>query len=242
MGYIDDKVSSLTGIDITTETNQDYIQDWIKDSIRELYSIVPKVEKYKFTSLSASKVAASTGVDVTEPILGVFWFEGNLDGDDAGYECREIPYTKLFEVNKFNSILKPHAQDPIYYLEPQGAGSTQKVKALPSGGYMKVLSLDMTTANTDPDTLESVINIPNELDHLIVLLTSVKATNFLLQSEQDDDIYVPLLSSLRADYQQALQMYLAQFRIQPPNVQAPSKSQGSKATAEELQALMQKYQ
>jgi len=55
---------------------------------------------------------------------------------------------------------------------------------------------------------------------------------------------VPLLNTIKADYAQSVQLYLSQFKtVQAPNVE-PSKIEpsNSRATAEELQQLMQKYQ
>ena len=71
---------------------------------------------------------------------------------------------------------------------------------------------------------------------------SIKATTFLLQSEQDEDIYVPLLNTLKADYVQSVQLYLSQFQMQT-GLEAPKEvaQTGGRATAEELQKLMQKY-
>ena len=241
MGYFTAKVSSITGLDISNEDNVDYLSDWIKDSVREIYSIVPKVEKFKYASISDS-ASAATGISIQEPILSVTWRANASSGDDDSHICREISYNQVFQANKLTSILKASDTDPVYYTAPQSAGVSPKIKALPSTGYIRVIYMDTTDANFASDGLSSVTVAPNEIDHLIVLLAAIKATNFLLQSEQDDDIYVPLLSSLRADYQQALQMYLSQFRIQAPiGGQAPSKQQGARATAEELQSLMQKY-
>ena len=238
--YLDGKIKSLTGIDITDSDVKDYLQDWIHDAVREVYSFVPKYEKFKYSAKSSATLS-STGVSVSEPVLSVIWSVDDTFRTDSTYEAREMLYSQLFMFNKTFSLFKASQRDPIYYYEPQASGTAQKIKAHPNDGYIKVISLQMPTFLASDET--SLPTIPNEIDHLIILNASLKALHYLLQREQDEDIYVPLISSMKSDYIQSVQLYLSQFQIKGPEMQSPSKIEqpGSKASAEELQKLIEKY-
>ena len=244
--HLDDRIRALTGISATNDTLLGYLEDWIKDAIREIYSFVPKHEKFRYSVLSSSALASS-GITITEPVLSVIWSADNNFRDDDTFEAREMLYSQLYMFNKHYSLFKGRDDDPLYYYEPQSSGTAQKIKAFPDTGYIKLIQFDVpdwdAEGSNNADEITTINTIPNEIDHLIVLNASIKATTYLLQSEQDEDIYVPLINTLKADYVQSVQLYLSQFQIQAP-MQEPSKNKqiGSRATAEELQQLIQKYQ
>jgi len=243
---LDDRIAALTGIDKTKENVQDYIENWIKDAIREIYSFLPRSEKFRFGTMSSSTLA-STGITVTEPVLSVIWNSHADWNEDNTYEAREMLYNKLFMFNKTRSLFKATDSDPIFYYEPQISGvAGQKLKAYPNSGYIKAITFEIFDFDAEgqynANVIDNVTSTPHEIDHLIVLNASVKAATFLLQSEQDEDIYVPLINTLKADYVQSVQLYNTQFTGVSPQMQ-PSKTeqQGSRATSEELQQLIQKY-
>ena len=241
---LDDRIAALTGIDISETKVQHYIETWIEEAIREIYSFVPRNEKFRYTVLSSSAVA-SVGITVKEPVASVLWCENNSFQDDDVFEAREMMYSQLYMFNKHYSVFRARKTDPLYYYEPQTSGTAQKIKAYPSDGYIKVIKFDIPNWDSEgsynANEITTINSLPNEIDHLIVLNASVKATTFLLQSEQDEDIYVPMLNTLKADYVQSVQLYLSQFNVKAPMNQPSSTGGGSKATAEELQKLMQKY-
>lgn len=244
--HLDDKIRALTGIDITKEEVQGYIENWIKDAIREIYSFVPRNEKFRYSIISSGSLA-STGITVHEPVLSVIWCANISFNDDDTYEAREMLYNKLFMFNKNSSLFRATDSDPIFYYEPQVSGSTgQKIKGYPGTGYIKVIKFDVPDFDAEgannANVINSVASIPNEIDHLIVLNASIKALTYLLQSEQDEDIYIPLINTLKADYAQSVQLYISQFRGEAPEIQpAKAESSGSRATSEELQQLIEKY-
>lgn len=244
--HLDDRIRALTGIGPTDDAVLGYMEDWIKDSIREIYSFVPKYEKFKYASIS-NAILASTGLDTSEPVLSVIWSPTSAFEDGRTYEAREMLYNQLYMFNKQYSVFKASITDPIYYYEPQTTGNAHKIKAHPNTGYIKVVKFDIPDWDAEgynnANEINTINTIPNEIDHLIVLCASIKATTYLLQSEQDEDIYVPMLNTLKSDYGQSIQLYMSQFKVQPLNIK-PTKTEqaGSRATAEELQQLMQKYQ
>ena len=252
--HLDDRIRALTGIGPTDDIILGYMEDWIKDAIREIYSFVPKYEKFRYSAITAT-INASTGLLVadgsnpstSEPVLSVIWSQSSSFGDGETFEAREMLYSQLYMFNKSYSLFKGEALDPLYYYEPQTSG-VQIIKAYPSDGFIKLIRFDIpdwdAAGSNNADEINTISTIPNEVDHLIVLNASIKALTYLLQSEQDEDIYVPLLNTTKADYIQSVQLYLSQFKtVQAPDIK-PSKvdQSNARATSEELQQLIQKYQ
>ena len=242
--HLDDRIRALTGLDTSSEIIQGYIEDWIEAAIREIYSFVPRNEKFRYTTLS-SAIIASTGITVKEPVISVLWCKDDSWDDGDTFEAREMLYSQLYMFNKHYSVFKARSTDPLYYYEPQTSGTAQKIKAHPSDGYIKVIKFDIPNWDAEgsynANEITTINSLPNEIDHLIILNASIKATTYLLQSEQDEDIYVPMLNTLKADYIQSVQLYLSQFNIKAPMNQPSTTDSGSKATAEELQKMVQKY-
>ena len=242
--HLDDRIRALTGIDTSSEVVQGYIEDWIKDAIREIYGFVPKFEKVRYTVLS-SAYGASVGITVKEPVLSVLFSRTSNFADDETFEASEVAYNHMYMTNKHYSMFRGTLDDPLFYYEPQTSGVAQKIKAIPNDGSIKVVQFDIPNWDAEgsynANEITTINTTPNEIDHLIILNASIKATTFLLQSEQDEDIYVPLLNTLKADYVQSVQLYLSQFQMQT-GLEAPKEvaQTGGRATAEELQKLMQK--
>ena len=244
--HLDDRIRALTGIGPTDDIILGYMEDWIKDAIREIYSFVPKYEKFKYSIITGA-ISASTGIQTSEPVLYVIWCKNNAFREAETYEAREMLYSQLYMFNKHYSLFKGVEDDPLYYYEPQTSGA-QIIKAYPNDGYIKLIKFDIPDWDAEgynnANEINTINTVPNEIDHLIILNASIKALTFLLHSEQDEDIYVPLLNTIKADYSQSVQLYLSQFKtVQAPNIEPSTvEPSNSRATAEELQQLIQKYQ
>ena len=78
--------------------------------------------------------------------------------------------------------------------------------------------------------------MPNDVEHIVVLYAAIKCAQSLLAIEEDDELYVPIITTLKQDYAQALSLLGA-------NVKAP-RGTGRKAAnpLEGLQETMQQRQ
>ena len=54
----------------------------------------------------------------------------------------------------------------------------------------------------------TIVNFPDEAEHLVTLYAAIKATEFMMLSEEDMEVYGPQLQALQQDYGQGLQMLL----------------------------------
>ena len=80
--------------------------------------------------------------------------------------------------------------------------------------------------------VESVVGcFPDEYEYIIVLYASVKAAQSLLASEEDDDLYTPMINTLKSDYVQAVNLLGGKM-------EQPKKASSDKKQIESLQKLL----
>ena len=49
-----------------------------------------------------------------------------------------------------------------------------------------------------------IANFPDEAEYLVVLYAAIKATEYMMLFEEDQEVYGPQLTALKQDYQQGL--------------------------------------
>ena len=80
-----------------------------------------------------------------------------------------------------------------------------------SATYFGVTGIGVAGGSTDIDSatggrVESVVGgFPDEYEYIVVLYAAIKAAQSLLASEEDDDLYVPMINTLKSDYMLGLQ-------------------------------------
>lgn len=187
MATLSAQIQALSGTNITeTELDQ-----WCEDGVRELVNIFPEnlknmcYGKNTFTSAAAGSEAETIA---TKHIGSVY----------AGtVKCREIDPKDKFKAADSNSLHVASATDPVYYIE----GSKLNILPASSSGIYYAIADPSIDASTD-----SVIsNFPNEAEYLVVLYAAIKALESLTIDEEDPELYLPAIQSLKQDYAQGLQ-------------------------------------
>ena len=207
------RINALTNADISNgDAAEGYVEQWLRDGIKEIVGFMPVDVKYK-CGIEGSAFAPTTGQTMDNEILDVI--RGTLvDGETfiKAYHCRQIPYTRRFDAQDEDNLLFATVTDPAYFLEPQGTGSSPKVKVLPGGtaSIAKITSVDYHSDTLDPNGDEGLDNFPDDWEHIVVLYAAIKTAEYLLALEEDDDLYVPIIATLRQDYMTSLQAKGAQ--------------------------------
>ena len=200
-GEFRDRIDALTGIVIVNGTDSDNdITDWLTDGLKQITGILPSVKLEE--CVKTLEVTSSTGfdldVDVTYgPVLSV------TRKDTSGIEqtCRKVPKFLSSRVADPDDLMFSSTTDPVYYMDdavvkilPDPNGTTQQA-------YVTYIAL---TAVANSAT--SIDNFPDEVEYAVVLYASIKAAQSLLASEEDDDLYIPMINTLKADYVQAINL------------------------------------
>ena len=102
-------------------------------------------------------------------------------------------------VTDTNDLMHAKETDPVYFIK----NSVLNVFPDPTAGQTaEVLYLPLTQiANGD----EAIVNLSNDMEYAVVLYAAIKMAEYLLASEEDTELYVPMITTLKQDYVQAIQ-------------------------------------
>ena len=190
------QVQALTNL-TSDATTQGYVSQWLNDGCVELINNLPSNKlhhvstKVTFTSAAAGSEAEAIGT--TSKILDVFRTHSS---SSTNLSCRRISASDKFKVNDEDNILYATEDDPVYYLE------NNKINTLPKSGASFFNIVTYPSGLTQDD--QAIATFPQEYDYVVVLYTAVKAVEYLLATEEDAELYNPMLATLKQDYGIAL--------------------------------------
>ena len=189
MANFDVQILDLVNIDYSDQTAMD---GWAADGVREIINMMPPnlkemcYQKNTFTSVAANSENETIH---TQQISSVY----------AGtVKCRQINPKDKFKAADSNSIHAASATDPVYYIE---GGKINILPASSSGIYYAIADPSVNVSDVD-----TIPNFPNELEHLVVLYVAIKVAESMMASEEDPELFAPLIQTLKQDYQQGLQV------------------------------------
>ena len=225
MANFDEQIQDLVG----TFTDQSSMDDWMTHGARELLNILPYPLKRKcttFTLLNADNTTIS--LDGLGEIMHV-----TRENADSGYykPCREIPAMYGDMSNDSSDLMfYATATDPVYWIDSNSSdAATLFVKPTPTNNQpAKVYHISIPSINASD--VSTIANFPDEAEHLVVLYAAIKAAQSLLASEEDDELYVPIIDTLKADYVSGLNMLGV-------GAQHKSQSRGNTQQRKQLEAL-----
>jgi len=222
-----DQIHSLTGFDADStsdsETGEDFnllANQWLVDGAREVINILPRELKIKCVKMTALTSSTPMDLDAAGEIFHV-----TRENADSGYHigCREINPIYGGSTEDSTSLYAASATDPAYWIESDTGGDPKLfVKPDPTANQpARVHSVSYPPNSTSwdgsnlPGEATSISNFPDEAEHLVVLRAAITAAQYLLATEEDPELYIPMISSLKAQYQEGVQGLLS-GNITPP--------------------------
>ena len=222
-----DQIHSLTGFDADStsdsETGEDFnllANQWLVDGAREVINILPRKLKIKCVKMTALTSSTPMDLDAAGEIFHV-----TRENADSGYHigCREINPIYGGSTEDSTSLYSASATDPAYWIESDTGGDPKLfVKPDPTANQpARVHSVSYPPNSTSwdgsnlPGEATSISNFPDEAEHLVVLRAAITAAQYLLATEEDPELYIPMISSLKAQYQEGVQGLLS-GNITPP--------------------------
>mgnify|MGYP003111652378 FL=1 len=215
-GYDADEASaSVTGDDFDEATAQ-----FMTDAVKEVINLLPVQLKMKCATTTTLNDSTTTmDLDTAGDIL----FVTRLSADSGGFHipCREVPSPYGGLTTDPSSIYFASTTDPVFYIDANTSGSDGKSATL----YVKPTPESTQVANVhhveypiftagDTETYDVsqkniMANFPEEAEPLVVLRAAISAAQYLLASEEDPELYIPMISSLKAQYQEGVQGLLS---------------------------------
>ena len=206
------QINSLTGfdgnLDSASEEGDDYTtlaNQWLNDAAREIINLLPASMLQRCAKMNSSEnYTSATGVTHEERIISVVRAkDANFNAGEV-YVCRQIPFMLSHKAADENSLEYAKETDPVYYYEPQTDTSAVLVKVLPttsSANVTKAYSIDYPTVD---HSHSSIANFPDEAEYLVVLRAALTAAEYRFNFEEDVELYSPLITNLRNEYQQGV--------------------------------------
>ena len=93
------------------------------------------------------------------------------------------------------------SSDPVFYIND----AICKIIPTPTSAQSAEVTYVPLTSPVS-STSSSIDNFPNEFESVVVLYAAIKCAQSLLASEEDDELYVPMINTLKQDYIQALNL------------------------------------
>ena len=216
------QIHALTGFDAddssgTTETGDTYslmADRWLVDAAREVINILPpelKIECATITSLTSS---TPMDLDATGKVFHV-----TRENADSGYHigCREVNPIHAGSAGDSTSLHYVTVTDPIYWVESDTGGDPKLfVKPDPTANQparVHHVAFPPNSTSWDgsnlPTVSTSITNFPDEAEYLVVLRAAITAAEYLLAIEEDVELYGPVLTTIKAQYQEGIQALIS---------------------------------
>ena len=201
------QINSLTGfdanLDSASEEGDDYTtlaNQWLTDAAKEVINILPP--KLKKKCLVYTPLTSSTTMDLDDKGDVMYATRENAD---SGYQvpCREIApqYGSLTEDE--SSIYYATVTDPVYWITSNASDAgTLFIKPDPSSTQeAHIYHVGYPTVD---HSHSAIANFPDEAEYLVPLKAAIIAAEYKLNFEEDVEIYLPMISNLKQEYQQGV--------------------------------------
>ena len=213
------QINSFTGFDGNDtsaseegETFDVLATRWLTDAAKEIINILPPLLKEKCTTETTLNNSATT-MDMDG--VGEILYVNRLSADSGGSRipCRKVPSMYGELSNDSNSLYKASVTDPVYWILSSGDAAILNVIPTPTANQTAIVYHIGYPTVDHADT--AIANFPDEAEHLVPLRAAINAVQYKLNFEEDPELYIPMLSSLKAQYQEAVQGLLS-GNITPP--------------------------
>ena len=214
-----EQIHALTGLDAPSnsdsETGEDYrvlSAQWLTDAAREVINILPPKLKQKCTTETTLN-NSSTTMDMDG--VGEILYVNRLSADSGGSRipCRKVPSMYGELSNDSNSLYKASETDPVYWILSSSDASILNVIPTPTANQTAIVYHVGNPSIAYGDT--SIANFPDEAEYLVPLRAAITAAEYQLAIEEDTELYIPMISLLKAQYQEGV-LALQTGSIAPP--------------------------
>jgi len=204
-----EQIHALTGLDAASnsdsETGEDFrvlSAQWLVDAAREVINILPPLLKEKCTTETTLNHSATT-IDL-DTLGGEVLYVNRLSADSGGSRipCRKVPSMYGELSNDSNSLYKASETDPVYWILSSGDAAILNVIPTPTENQTAIVYHVGYPSIAYNDT--SIANFPDEAEYLVVLRAAITAAEYLLAIEEDVELYIPVISSLKSQYQEGI--------------------------------------
>jgi len=192
MANFDVQIQDIIG----TFSDQTAMDDFMTAGCKEIINALPPQLLLKCADISTldNSTTTLTNLDTKGLVLDVLRYDGTID-----HPCRLVPVYKRGRIQDASDMEVASTTDPAYLI----FDNTLEVYPTPTAGNTaKVHHVIYPTV--DASNVSTIANFPDEAEYLVVLYACIKAVQQLLATEEDIELYNPMLAQLKDDYSKGL--------------------------------------
>ena len=189
------QVQDLVG---TAMTDTTAISTFMTDGLAQVYSLLPSnklMECVTHTELSNSPSTLDLDTVTIGPVISVT----RKTSQGNNQICRQIPPAMVSRVTDTNDLMHVTETDPVYFIK----NAVLNVYPDPTASQTSEVVYLPLTAVAHGDS--SIDNLSNDVTYIVVLYAAIRAATHLMSEEEDIELYSPIITSLKNDYNTALQ-------------------------------------
>jgi len=193
------------------ETLSAHATQWLTDGARDVINVLSKNAQYidLMTSVNTLNSSSTTLSLTNSKVRDVSLYDGTrLQG------CRKISANMRGRASDINDLMNyATTSDPVYWIN---AKTLETFPTPTDSNYAHVTTLSYpSVAYSD----SSISSFPDEAENLVVLYAAIKATEYMMLTEEDPEVYGPQLQTLKQDYQQGISLLVGGGAQQPQTAQ-----------------------
>ena len=198
MATFNAQINDLVG----TFTDTAAITQFLRDGVRQLVNVLPSDRLNDILTVQELDDSTSTFSlnDSDNNARGNIISVSRQNVNGIKQLCRQIPISLVSRASDPEDLMFISATDPAYYI----SGGVLNVLPTPTASQKAEVVFVPLTAVSHSD--EEINGFPNDLEYIVVLYAAIKCAQSLLATEEDDELYVPIITTLKQDYAQALNL------------------------------------
>lgn len=177
------------------------IGQFATDAAKEIINVLP-LEMLWSMSTTTEDVSGAGAAVTSARVLSV---------SRSGKTAREIPYSDRTRYTESGSIYKATNNSPVYYKQ---GGKVYVIPNASSDAIVEHVNYPTITFDSDLST-SNLVGAPDEIEHLVIMKTAIKARLSELNEYQDDteehNLKMADLQLLQREYEGALATFIASY-------------------------------
>jgi len=196
MATFEAQVEALTSLSIdgSSTPTQTELSQFLTDGAKEILNALPRPRQSLFTT---SNDLNSSSPNFT--VLGSEVFSVTRDDGTINQPCRIVRPELNGRIRDADDMMAATATDPAYYI---------------TNNILSVVPEPTNAQNAHVHTLNypavafgdsAIAKFPDDAEYLVVIYACIKAIESVLTSEEDIELYIPVINQLKNDYDKGIQ-------------------------------------
>ena len=196
MATFEAQVEALTSLSLdgSSTPTQTELSQFLTDGAKEILNALPRSRQSLFTT---SNDLNSSSPNFT--VLGSEVFSVTRDDGTINQPCRIVRPELNGRIRDADDMMAATATDPAYYI---------------TNNILSVVPEPTNAQNAHVHTLNypavafgdsAIAKFPDDAEYLVVIYACIKAIESVLTSEEDIELYIPVINQLKNDYDKGIQ-------------------------------------